>query len=424
MPKQCGSIQLSNLARVTCLVALCMLAIHPVAARPLGTTWFVTTSGDDVTAGDVNTHSGTLRFTLAHAQNGDFVSFANFDRVVDIIDISSGLIVPAGVAVGHTRNEACGSVMSPLVNIRAQGNVTVVVSLGMSATLRNLDIAGGTISVKATGADADICGAGLGFMHDETDGLLPAPPATAALIVDGPRAVLHQSWVNGTIIISPLGSDTRIGDAIGGSGDANQGTCGNQGRCPVSVLADQTSAAQRVTIRDVFPRGLLGLLNRGISGGDDVITHTNNWVQTPVISSALSMDHFASVLVQGQANPLSLVDVYFDDHITLARQIPVTADASGLFTFSAALPAAPIWVYAVSTLNDPTHLNRLGSSSQWSGVQQVAEALSNTATPTPTLVIGMTPTPTPTITSSPSPSATATIAPQPFIWLPIVLSSR
>ena len=314
--------------------------------------------------------------------------------------------------------------MSPLVNIRAQGNVTVVVSLGMSATLRNLDIAGGTISVKATGADADICGAGLGFMHDETDGLLPAPPATAALIVDGPRAVLHQSWVNGTIIISPLGSDTRIGDAIGGSGDANQGTCGNQGRCPVSVLADQTSAAQRVTLRDVFPRGLLGLLNSGISGGDDVITHTNNWVQTPVISSALSTDHFASVLVQGQANPLSLVDVYFDDHITLARQIPVTADASGLFTFSAALPAAPIWVYAVSTLNDPTHLNRLGSSSQWSGVQQVAEALSNTATPTPTLVIGMTPTPTPTITSSPSPSATATIAPQPFIWLPIVLSSR
>ena len=402
MRKAGGSVQLSHVARVIFIAALFMAAHGPVSARMLGTTWYVTRAGDDGADGDVNTRSGTLRFTLAHAQSGDFVSFANFDRVVDIIDVFSGLVVPAGVAVGHIRNEPCGSALSPLVNIRAQSAVTIVVSLGANATFRNLNIAGGTISIKATGADADICGVGLGFMHDQTDGLLPAPPATAALTIDGAHAVLHQSWVNNTIIVSAHGSDTQIGDAIGGSGDSNQGACGNQGKCSVSVLADKVSAAQRVTIRDPFPRGLLGLIGSGLSGGDDVLTHTNNWAQTP---------SFASVVVHGTANPLSLVDIFIDDQITLARQAPALADAMGAFTFTGQISASNLSVFAISTLNDPAHPTRVGSSSQWSGEVKVVAHQGNTNTPTPTstsvTISTATTTPTSTKPQTMTPTPTA-----------------
>jgi len=140
----------------------------------------------------------------------------------------------------------------------------------------------------------------------------------------------------------------------------------------VTVLADATGAAQRVTIRDPFPRGLHGLVGNGISGGDDVPTHANNWAQTPTIISAYTYDDFATVQVHGVANPLSLVDIYFDYQITVARQPPVMADATGAFSFSGALPGRNVQVIAVSTLNDPAHPGRVGSSSEFSEARQVA----------------------------------------------------
>jgi uncharacterized repeat protein (TIGR01451 family) len=46
----------------------------------------------------------------------------------------------------------------------------------------------------------------------------------------------------------------------------------------------------------------------------------------------------------------------------------VLADATGVFTFTGALPPTPpeVRVIAVSTLDDPAHPNRVGSSSEWS----------------------------------------------------------
>jgi hypothetical protein len=178
---------------------------------------------------------------------------------------------------------------------------------------------------------------------------------------------VHRNAINGAMVVSTQGSDSRIGDAIGGSGDGNQGLCGNQGRCPITVLADASGAAQRVTLRDPFPRALFGLVGNGVAGGDDDPTHANNWAQTPTISSAYTYDNFATVEVRGTANPLSLVDIYFDDQVALSRQTPVMADATGAFTFTGPLPGQTIEVFAVSTLNDAAHPNRVGSSSQFSG---------------------------------------------------------
>ena len=147
----------------------------------------------------------------------------------------------------------------------------------------------------------------------------------------------------------------------------------------MTVLADATGAAQRVTIRDPFPRGLHGLVGNGISGGDDVPTHANNWAQTPTIISAYTYDDFATVQVHGVANPLSLVDIYFDYQITVARQPPVMADATGAFSFSGPLPGRYVQVIAVSTLNDPAHPGWVGSSSRFSAPKPVTASAPTTS---------------------------------------------
>ena len=408
--------------RIACAISVCLFVFLPVqrasarTSRTNGATWYVTTVTDDGADGNTMTNSGSLRFTLLHAQSGDFVSFAKLDRTVDIIDVYSTLTVPDGVSVGHLRSEPCGNANSPLINVRAPLSppTFIVFVLGAHTTLRNLDIAGGSISVQAAGTDVDVCGMGLGYLHDNTDGLLPAAPFTAAFTVVGPHGWLHQSQVNNTIIVGQLASDTVIGDRLNGSGDGNTGDCGNMGKCTVSVLNDTISAARRVTIRDPFPRALLGLSGDGISGGDDVVTHTNNWVQTPSISSASSPDHFSTVQVTGVANPLSALDVYFDDHVTLARQTqtPMIADATGAFTFTGVMTNQTMSVYVVSTLNDPAHSGRVGSSSEWSAEVQVTDGASGTPTPIPTPTLGPIPTAsaTPSATPSPAPGTTSTPA--------------
>jgi hypothetical protein len=129
-----------------------------------------------------------------------------------------------------------------------------------------------------------------------------------------------------------------------------------------------------VTIRDPFPRGLSGLVGSGVSGGDDEATHANNWAQTPSIISAYSYDGFATAQVIGTANSLSLVDIYFDNQISVTRQAPVTADAFGHFAFAGTLPGSSVSVLVGSTLSDTAHLNRVGSSSQLSAPQPVTVA--------------------------------------------------
>ncbi len=74
----------------------------PAAAA--GDTWYVTSASDSASDGDLATRSGSLRFVLAHATGGDFVSFARFDSAADKIFINSTLTVPDGVAVGRTRD--------------------------------------------------------------------------------------------------------------------------------------------------------------------------------------------------------------------------------------------------------------------------------------------------------------------------------
>jgi hypothetical protein len=49
----------------------------------------------------------------------------------------------------------------------------------------------------------------------------------------------------------------------------------------------------------------------------------------------------------------------------------VTADATGAFSFSGPLPGSSVKVIAASTLNDPAHPGRVGSSSQFSQPRQV-----------------------------------------------------
>jgi hypothetical protein len=89
--------------------------------------------------------------------------------------------------------------------------------------------------------------------------------------------------------------------------------------------------------------------------------------------------------VSGTANPLSLVDIYFDNHFSITRQLPVTATAAGTFEFTGALPGSSIWVMAVSTLNDPAHLNGVGAggSSQFSGPVQVIKGTATVLQLTP-----------------------------------------
>ncbi len=354
--------------------------LPPTTTGAPNATWYVTGTGDLATDGDLISKTGTLRFALSNAVNGDVVSFAQLDPAVDTIDVSSTLSVPDGVAVGQKRYQPCGSPANPLVSIRATGQF-VIFSLGTGATLRNIDI-GGTaalVDVEAAGANVDICGVGLGYLNSRPDPLSAtvftlSPPVSATLTVSGAGAILHKSYVNGPIIINPTGSDTRIGDVIGGSGDANHGDCPDQGMCEVTLLASDSAAAQRVIVRDSFPRALTGMQGAGILEGGDVITYTNNWAQTPVILGAATLDHFVTVIVTGTANPLSQVDVYYDDLTTITRQSPVTADASGVFTYTGLLGGSALTVTVASTLHNPAYSNRVGSSSQWSIPVQVVES--------------------------------------------------
>jgi hypothetical protein len=357
------------ITRLVATGALCMsVMLAPLAAVALGAgiTWHVTSPTDSATDGDLSTHTGSLRFILSHAQSGDFVSFDRFDTVADKIFAGSPLIVPDGVSVGRHRHEACGSPTTPVAVVEAEWSVNPVFSLGAGSTLRNLDIGGGDVGVKIAGADVDVCGVGLGIEYDEDGVPTSLPPWHAALIVDGPRATVAQNYINGAIVVSTLGSDSRIGDAVSGSGDANRGFCGNQGKCPVTLLADTLRAAQRITIRDPFPRALHGITGNGVFGGDDVPTHANNWAQTPTILIACAYDDLPAVHVAGIANPRSLVDIYFDDKITISRQDPAVADVTGRFTFSGPLPGSAVEILTVSTLNDPAYPGRVGSSSQMS----------------------------------------------------------
>ena len=369
-----------------CTLALIYLGLQPlpgtISMPAAGTTWSVTSASDDVQDGNPGTHSGSLRFVLAHASSGDLVSFAL--NAENTIVAGSTLTVPVGVAVGRTRNDACGNVNAPLANIKANNDpfinprVDPVISLSAGSTLRNVDVGGGYNAVRITGANVDMCGVGLGIQTGESNSL---PPYRAALIVEGDHAVIHRNVFNSFIVVGNHGSDTRIGDTLYGNGDGNEGLCSPQGLCGLTIFADSTGAAQRVTIRDPFPPGLVGLTaspypHNGVSGGDDDPKHANNWAQTPTILTAETFDNFATVHVTGVANPLSLVDIYFVDPYSITRQLPVTATAAGTFNFTGPLPGPSIQVSAISTLNDPAHPNRVGSTSQFADLHQVTPGVS------------------------------------------------
>ncbi|HWQ14409.1 MAG TPA: hypothetical protein VNL77_16535 [Roseiflexaceae bacterium] len=362
------------------LLAL-LLAGASAPAHAAGVTWYVTSPNDSAEDGDLATRSGSLRFTLTHATSGDLISFARLPAGVTTIVASSTLAVPAGVSVGRDRKESCGSYTTPLVNVEdTTRSVNPVFSLGAGATLRNINIGGGDISLQITGPDVDVCAVGIGVEYYPNQSPHPRarPPKHAALIINGAHATIRRSYINGAVVVTTRGSDTRIGDALDGEGDSNDGVRA----ATVTVLADAAGAAQRVTIRDPFPRALVGMPGDGVAGGDDLFNHANNWAQTPAIISAETYDNFATVEVRGVASPHSLVDIYLDNQITVARQPPVMADDTGSFHFSGSLPYGPqpILAIAASTLDDPAHPSRVGSSSEWSQAVQV-----RTAQPSPSI---------------------------------------
>lgn len=348
---------------------LLLLIISPQTVRAAPTTWTVTSSSDDVNDGSVTSHTGSLRFVLAHAVNGDNVGFHIVG--VDKIYIASPLTVPVGVAVGYPRTQPCGDYHAPRINVEAYStSIDPVFYLSANSTLRNIDIGGGRISVRVVGSNVDVCGSALGVEYDSDGVGTPLPPTSLALSIDGDHAVIHRNYLNGQIAISPRGSDSRLGDTLTGTGEINEGVHD----AAVTVLSNATGAAQRVTLRDPFPRSLFGIAGTGVSGGDDVITHTNNWAQQPAILSAYTPDNFATVQVRGIANPWSVVDIFFNTQVSVTRQLPVVADATGAFFFTGNLPGPNVLVYAASTLNDPAHPNRQGSSSQFSASVQVVQA--------------------------------------------------
>ena len=347
------------------------LAAAPAApaTAPAGVTWYVDRYGDDGTDGDLATHSGTFRFALTQATSGDFVSFAHYDAVVDSLYINETLVVPDGVAVGYRRETACGSYTAPFVNIIASvSSINPVVAVGGGASLSGIDIAGGYTTARITRPDADICGVGLGIQHNGDGDIIPLPPLSMALIVDGAAATIRRNYINGQVVVSTNGSDSRFGDAIGGSGDGNDGVR----NAALTILSSPSSAAQRVTVRDPFPRALNGMAGMGVEGGDDVPTHANNWAQTPRILAAYTFDHFASVTVTGKANPFSMVDLFFDTMVSVTRQPPVMAAADGAFTYTGVLPGPAVQILAASTLDDPAHPGRVGSTSQLSAPVSVS----------------------------------------------------
>ena len=342
------------------------------SAPAVSTTWYVTTSSDNVNDGNLDTHRGSLRFALKNAQSDDVVRFSL--NTENVIVVGSTLTVPEGVAVGYTRDEGCGDANTPRANVKAiSGIVNPVFSLSANSTLRNIDVGGGYNGIEIIGENVDVCGVGIGIQSSGETNVLP--PSRAGLIVDGANAVVHRNIIygnntyRGDIVVDVNGSDSRIGDTLYGSGDSNEGWCSPLGLCTVKIITSSLSAAQRVTIRDAFPRFLAGMPGSGVSGGDDDPTHANNWAQTPTILIAETFDNFATIHVSGTANPLSVVDIYFDDDTAYTRQVPVTVTAAGTFDFwgTGHGPLAPIQVVAASTLNDPAHLNRVGSSSQFSG---------------------------------------------------------
>lgn len=363
--------RISNRSVLILIIALLFAGATP-AARATGTTWTVNRPGDDVDNGDLAAHGGSIRFVLAHAVSGDLVLFGDFDA--DAIWLSSqagGLVVPPGVAVGGRRDEAdCGSYNGPLITIQdpsisPTGAIDTMISLGAGSTLRGVGIMRGRVSARISGPNVEICGVGLGRSVDG-DGfvMLGGAPWSSALIVDGDHAVVRRSYLNGGVVMTTHASEARLGDTLDGSGDDNAGVRDAY----VTVLADDAMAAQRVTIRDPFPRALHGMPGNGVSGGDDAVNHANNWAMTPEIINAYTYDSFATAEIHGIANPNSLVDIFFDNQITVTRQAPVRADATGVFTFTGALPseAPPVLAIAASTLDDPAHPGRMGSSSQWS----------------------------------------------------------
>jgi hypothetical protein len=350
-----------------CCIFLLLSMVSP--ARAAGTTWTVDRPGDDLSNGDLSTHRGSIRFALNNATSGDIVLFG--DVGADTIFVSSPLVVPAGVSVGGARNEAdCGDYHTPRANIEDGPLFTLrpVVSLGAGASLHGINIGGGDTGVKVTGADVDICGVGIGIVHDGDGYVIALPPAHTALSIDGARVTVRRNYLNGAVAVSSHSSDTQIGDTVDGSGDSNAGVR----NATVTVWADANGAAQRVTIRDPFPRALHGLVAPGVLGGDDDPTHANNWAQTPTITSARTEDG-ATVQISGMASPLSVVDLFLDYLVDIDRRT-VVADASGAFSYSGPLPPGQVSVAAASTLDDPAHPTRLGSSSQWSGATTVISA--------------------------------------------------
>jgi hypothetical protein len=348
------------------------------AAQAAGATWIVNRPGDDVNNGDLATHSGSLRFTLAHAIGGDLVEFGEFGAdSIWLNPQNGGLVVPPGVAVGGRRDQAdCGSYNGPLVTIRdpalnPTNAITTMISLGAGSTLRGVGIMRGRTSARIAGPNVEICGVGLGRSVDGDSFVLPGgAPWSNALIVDGDHAVVRRSYINGGVVMTVHADGSRLGDTLGGNGDTNGGVR----NAAVTVLADSGDAAQRVLIRDPFPRALHDMVGNGVAGGDGAPNHANNWAMTPEIIGATTSDNFATAQVRGIASPNSLVDIFFDNQIDVVRQPPVLADATGIFTFSGALPAVPppVLAIAASTLDDPAHPGRIGSSSEWSAAKLVS----------------------------------------------------
>ncbi len=361
------------------LAALLSGGIAPAprpAAAGSGVTWTVDRPSEDGVDGDAATHSGSIRFVLERAQPGDTVRIGDIGPA-DAVFVTKTLVVGPGVSLGRTRDEPCGAANRPLLNIEALPGLSSgpIMSLGAGATLRNITlsnaaITGPRVALKLIGADTDVCAVAFGQAYDPDGSPLEVAAPILALGIDGPHASIHRSLIKGGIVVGVTGDDARIGDAIGGSGEANSDLLG----AAVTILADATDAAQRVTVRDPFPRGLSGLVGAGVSGGDALPTHANHWALTPSISSAARSGSPAVVEVLGVASPHSLVDIYFLVGGVISRQAPVNANAGGAFSFSGPVPDGNVSVLAGSTLNDQAYPARIGSSSALSEPMAVQAA--------------------------------------------------
>ncbi|GAB4114423.1 MAG: hypothetical protein Fur005_14680 [Roseiflexaceae bacterium] len=393
------------------IVAVLIIGSDGIApAQAAGITWSVASVSDSISDGDLSSHTGSFRFVLNHASAGDLVLFDGLEPG-DIIFVASPLSVPSGVAVGSVRGASCGGYTLPAVNLSAGRMVNPVLQLQSESTLHGINIGGGSNALRISGAGVEVCGVGLGITAD-SEGITPSPPVNTSLIIDAAQAIVRQSYLNGDAVVTVNGSDSRIGDTLTGSGDANAGVRS----CSITIQANASMAARRVTIRDPFARILSGMSGSGIFGGDDLVNHANAWAQTPSISSAISTDGLNYATVIGQANPNSWVDLYIDTQVSVDRVAVVRADSTGAFQATITLAGQVVPVFAISTLADPAAAGRLGSSSQRSGNVLVSTTGS-----------GATPTPTPTATASPTPTTSPTLTTTPPIerpyrdWLPLVV---